>query len=853
MICGPGHDSAGVSRHCTKAVVATLLVSWGMSVPASAAIPNLEETVADLRGLIIFGLWAGLTLFAIVISAVAISARNRARKAEIRAKERGQALDNARANLEALVTAEPQVLVHWGDEGVPRIKANTLIADLGVPSDLQKLLKLDTWLDRSAAGEVKSRLSMLTGNGSGFNVMSKTLAGSYVEIDGRASGGGTVLKVRDLAGRRQDLARVAEQHAQLGNEISALRSVLDAFPAPVWLRDARGKIEWVNRTYSKAVDAASAEQVLRDQIELLHSRSRQTAEKHLKESEIYRGQAEATITGRDKIYDTVILPLGAASAGFAMDTQGDESGDAANRLESYAQALNGVATGVAVFAPDERLIYFNEAYSALFALNVDWLQSHPRHGEVLDRLRAQSVLPEEANYREWKTKQLALGGGGAPADSRWHLPDGRSIRVSGSKRESGDATFFFEDVTERLALQSRYNSLSRVQKETLDKLREGVAVFATDGRLKLYNPSFSRIWSLDDRTLDDEPHIDQVIEWCRTLYDDDTVWDDIKRAVTSIDYERPVLERQLSRPDGSILAYSGLPLPDGAMLLTYVDITDTKRVEDALVERAQALEAADQLKNTFISHISYELRVPLTNIIGFAELLWGDVTGELNDKQREYVSDIRASSDTLLAIINDILDLATIDAGGLDLNLAQVDVQEVIDAAILGVRERLQHAGLDLDVEIAQDLSELIADQRRVTQVLYNLLSNAAGFSEEGGTIRIACFNDGSDIAISVSDEGIGIPLENQTTIFERFISHTHGTSHRGAGLGLSIVKSLVELHGGAIALESTPGEGTCVTVRFPKRQITVPTGEEDADGEAADTIAIPSTASDQDPSTAAA
>lgn len=825
MVSGFRHMSARANGQCLSVLASTMLVTVSTGARAETAVPDLAEAASDIRGLIIFGLWAGLTLFAIVIAAVAIFARNRARRAEARAKRKAEALDNARAGLEAIVRAEPQVLVHWDEDGVARIKAQTLITDLGIPDDVQKLLNLDSWLDRTAAGEVQSRLSMLTGNGSGFNIMSKTLAGSYVEIDGRSAGGGTILKIRDLAGRRQDLARVAEQHAQLGNEISALRAVLDAFPAPVWLRDTRGKIEWVNRTYSKAVEAAGSEQVVRDQIELIHSRARLAADKLIKKSEIYRGQAEATMAGKESVYDTVVLPVGGGSAGFAMDA-GQDAGDTTKTITSYAQALDGVMTGVALFQDDERLVYFNDAYCKLFDLSREWLEGRPRHGEILDRLRAQRSLPEEANYRAWKEKQLALGNKPKEPENRWHLPDGRSIRVAGRRGDTGDAVYFFEDVTERLALQSRYNSLSRVQKETLDNLQEGVAVFATDGRLKLYNPSYARIWSLDAKELDGEPHIDQVIQWCREKYEDDLTWEEVKRSVTSIDYERPVLERQLSRSDGSVLAFSGLPLPDGAMLLTFVDITDTKRVEHALRERTQALETADQLKNTFISHISYELRVPLTNIIGFAELLWSDVTGALNDKQREYVSDIRASSDTLLAIINDILDLATIDAGGLDLKLAPTDLREVIDAAILGVRERLQHGGLDLKVEIADDLSELVADQRRVTQVLYNLLSNAAGFSEEGGAIRIRCHNEKDSIAMSVSDEGIGIPEEYQREIFDRFVSHNHGTSHRGAGLGLSIVKSLVELHGGSIELESVPGEGTTVTVLFPNRRASEPTDE---------------------------
>jgi len=271
------------------------------------------------------------------------------------------------------------------------------------------------------------------------------------------------------------------------------------------------------------------------------------------------------------------------------------------------------------------------------------------------------------------------------------------------------------------------------------------------------------------------------------------------------------------RPDQSVIDFATSPLPDGATLITFVDVTDSRRYEQTLLERNEALEAADRLKSQFISHVSYELRTPLTNIIGFSELLSNPRTGELNDKQREYLNDISASSRTLLAIINDILDLASIDAGGLELKPAPVGVARVVDTAVLAVRDRAARARLNLDIRIAPDAVEFIADESRVRQVLYNLLSNAIGFSRPGDRIRVDVWRDDGMVAFAVEDMGVGIPKDQQRRVLERFESRSQGSKHRGAGLGLSIVKSLVELHGGSLALESEPGRGTRVTVCFPE------------------------------------
>jgi signal transduction histidine kinase len=191
--------------------------------------------------------------------------------------------------------------------------------------------------------------------------------------------------------------------------------------------------------------------------------------------------------------------------------------------------------------------------------------------------------------------------------------------------------------------------------------------------------------------------------------------------------------------------------------------------------------------------------------------------GDLNEKQREYLNDISASSRTLLSIINDILDLTTIDAGAMELKLAPVRVSDLVDAAVLGVRERAGRARLNIDIRIADDAEEFIADEARVRQVLYNLLSNAIGFSTAGDTINLSAWRDGRMMAFAIEDHGVGIPKEDQSRVLERFESRSQGSTHRGAGLGLSVVKSLVELHGGVMDLESEPGHGTRVTVRFPE------------------------------------
>jgi signal transduction histidine kinase len=280
---------------------------------------------------------------------------------------------------------------------------------------------------------------------------------------------------------------------------------------------------------------------------------------------------------------------------------------------------------------------------------------------------------------------------------------------------------------------------------------------------------------------------------------------------------------RIERTDGLILDCAALPLPDGATLMTSLDVTAGVNIERALTDRNQALIAAEKLRNDFVNHVSYELRTPLTNIIGFTQLLAGGGVGPLNPKQVEYAGFITDSSHALLAIIDDILDLASMDAGALELRLEDVDVAEAMKAAAAGVQDRLSEAAIELRIVMTDGVGSLHADGRRVRQILFNLLSNALNYSEAGQTVTLAAMRRGAEIVFKVSDRGRGIPPEMIDRVFERFETFPNGSRHRGPGLGLSIVRAMVELHQGRVLIDTAPREGTMVTCIFPVDPVAAP------------------------------
>ena len=485
-------------------------------------------------------------------------------------------------------------------------------------------------------------------------------------------------------------------------------------------------------------------------------------------------------------------------------------------VEAHRRTLDQLSTGVAIFDPDHKLTFYNAAYRALWEIDADFLDQHPSNSAVLDRLRARRLLtgaeglPRLEGRVAWGAYRAA-----DPAKYEWHLPDLRTLRVITTPNPDGGVTYLFDDVTERLDLERRYDALIRVQGETLDNLTEAVAVFGSDGRVQLFNPAFQNMWQLSPEMLAERPHIEAVIAQCRAFQNDDETWQILRAAVTAIDSRDPIF-RRMERCDDSVVDCRTVRLPDGATLVTFHDVTDSVNVARALIERNAALVAADKIKHDFVQNVSYELRSPLTNIIGFAQLLGDAATGPLTPRQAEYLGHIGASSDALLAIIDNILDLASIGAGAIALDLGTVDIRAAMAAAAVGVQDRLVKDGIILEQRAAADIGSFVADERRIRQILFNLLSNAVGFSPPGGTVVLAAARTADAVIFTVSDHGTGIPGELTDKVFEPFESHPHGTHHHGAGLGLSIVRSFVDMHHGTVRIDSVPGQGTTVICSFP-------------------------------------
>ena len=678
---------------------------------------------------------------------------------------------------------------------------------------------------------LRDKVRELRAHGVAFSGSVFTSEGRAIEADGRVAGGQVALWLTDPAVRMAEdggiVGRVRENAVNLHGALTQLEQA----PVPAWRRDASLRLVWVNAAYAEAVEAQNPAAVLKEQLEL-EGGVRSIAQKAAEQRRAIEGRVAANVGGRRRVFKVSETPTHAAGdaaiCGFAVDVTDLEAarGDLAQHIEANRRTLDQIPTAVALFGPGQDLTYYNDAFKALWEVETADLDARPSHGELLDRLRHAGRLPEQADYHAWKRGQLALYTEdiGAPGverdgvapDDVWFLPDGRTLRVARARHPLGGVLVLFEDITEKLRLEAKYNTQIKVQRATLDNLSEGVATFSANGALDLYNSAFAGMWRLDNELLAGKPHIERLMDPLMGRIADGA--DQIKlvrQRITSMRAEdrSPIRDATLTLVDGRTFMFGAEPLPDGATLLHFHDVTDSREREKELKERNAFLEDIDRQKSKFVDHVSYQLRTPLNTIIGFSEMIDGQMFGVLNDRQKDYVASVLSAAYSLKDLIADIMDLAAIDAGKLTLDREEVDLRDLLTNAATYAALKAEDTQVSLDVDCPADIGKLSADGRRLKQVLFNLLSNAFAYTGPGGEVRLGAERAPGLVCIWVEDSGRGVSPEDQAKVFEAFESS--GPS-AGAGLGLALVQRFVTLHGGWVRMESVPDKGTRVACFLP-------------------------------------
>lgn len=638
-------------------------------------------------------------------------------------------------------------------------------------------------------------------------------------------GGAALVWVFDFTESRTELARLRAAAARATGDFAALVGLIEAAPMPMWFRGSDLTLQLVNQAYVDAVGGKGAAEIVEHQIELLESEDGRTpadiAGASLKNQDKSERIVAATIHGARRTLRVSDLPLGQEGvAGYAIDIE--EQQQVAREFRAFRDAqramLDQLSVGVAQFDPEECLIFANRPFRRLFSLTDEAIEARTPFDRFLAEARERGCTPEVRDFPEWRRERQGWFEMRETAEEAWPLPGGTHLRVVAQPMPDGGLVLITEDRTESLALSAVRDTLLRTRTATLDSLFEALAIFAPDGSVQLWNRSFAGTWGLTPELLDQHPSADELLNAIgRNLMKPDEAAL-IGAAVRAATLDRREKGGQVDLADGRTLRFAGIPLPDGNGLITVLDITASQKAEQALRERAEALEEADAVKARFLANMSYEFRTPLTTIGGYAELL---KTGAATDPAQagEYVDAILSAVERLTEQVENVLDLSQSEAGLLPIRKERIDLLDFLTTLVREREQAIIAAGLSLDLKGRRGRI-IEADPRQLGRAVGNLLENAMAGTLDGGRIAIDLRKapDGPNlgIEIAIADNGRGMTAQELARAQGGLKPAKDGAPERRTGLGIPLARQLIEAHDGTLEITSRKGIGTTATIRLP-------------------------------------
>ncbi|MEO6582527.1 MAG: PAS-domain containing protein [Sphingomicrobium sp.] len=639
--------------------------------------------------------------------------------------------------------------------------------------------------------------------------------------------GTLLLWLFDTSASDEERAKLTLRLRQTEGALDSLTHLIESAPFPMWFRGPDLKLGLVNRAFVQAVEARDGEEVIAQGIELIDETgdngARSAAQKAVEAGKIQSRNQAAIIRGERRMLRLVNVPLPTgAVAGFAIDIQDLEDAryELARHIQSQRELSDRMTAGAVQFDADRSLNFYNQPFAVMAQLDPEWLSERPEFDRVLERMRENHRLPETRDFPAWKDERRAwFSSAEEVVEEEWMLANGDHLRIVAQALPDGGLRLFLEDRTEQVRLASARDTLLRVRAATFDNLFEAIGVFASDGRLYLWNRRFCQVWDLDEGWLGEHPRVDELVPAMARKLVNPTAAAQIREQVRQTTSKREPASGRISMTDGRHFEFAAVPLPDGNALFTMVDVTDSTRIEAALRERATALEAADRVKTDFVANMSYELRTPLTSIGGFAEMLAGGYAGQLSAKAEDYVGAIEESVGRLSKLVDDVLDLTTGDARGVSIEKERVDVGGLCRAAVETAQPRAAEKTQSLTSDISASTGIVTGDARRLRESIEHVLHNAIAYTDRKGRIVLKAAGDTDQVVIQISDNGSGIAAKDLPRVFNRFdrVEEAGVRGEAALGLGLPLTRQFIEAHGGTVELESKKSKGTTVTLTVPR------------------------------------
>ncbi|MDR1031549.1 MAG: PAS-domain containing protein [Holosporales bacterium] len=480
---------------------------------------------------------------------------------------------------------------------------------------------------------------------------------------------------------------------------------------------------------------------------------------------------------------------------------------------SYAP-LELFSSGVAVFDSDMRLVFVNSAYKKITGLGDQEIHQNNTFPKILDLLRRNRKLPEVVDFLAYKDEQIRLFSTLTEfVQDLICLPNGLTLRYIISPNPLGGIITVFEDITDKINTERQYNMLISVQKETLSHLFEGVMVFGSNNRLNIINPAAQRIWpSLQDINVMGM-HISEVVENVMGIIDFSDDRDEFKSGLISNLTDRLEKQGNLILKNGNTVRFAYMPLPDGAHLHSYIDITDSHKLEALLFEKNKLLEHVVQAKNDFIARASFEFHEPLSTVIGFTQLLISQHYGQLNDKQYSYVQGISEGSQRLSTLIENMIKLTSRQIERANPNYSIFKIKDLFNNSLERVYQRASEKGIKINAASFPRKS-MEADRELMKQAISTLLLKFIKSAKNGSII---------DLKTEIISEDLNVQISCNAVVFNKVDKVLHRTEqgpdaqmHGYNSVSLLLLNHIIRMHSGSVVMESNGKDNTTIKFSVP-------------------------------------
>jgi len=540
---------------------------------------------------------------------------------------------------------------------------------------------------------------------------------------------GMFIYFTDITKFSDKINSIQNYYEKIEKDFHILKSSVDVLPIPFWIRSKDLRIIYCNNLYKEIVGFKEGTEILPE----LSKKSKTIAMEAFSRNQEIEEDTNIIENGNYQPYRIFEYPFheirfGDFSTGIAINQAelNHLKHEFGTIISSQSDLMESSSSAIAIFDNEKRLKFYNRVYTKLLGFDEKFLSGNPTYSEILDDLRIRRKLPEQVDFKAFKKQQLDLFTNVTQLFTEFlYLPDGRSIRMLAIPYSAGGMLFSYEDITDRLTIERNYNTLIAVQKSTLNNLRDGVSVYGEDGRLKLHNPMYASIWAIREDLIAKNPHITEVIENVRAVADyTDEEWRIVAKKMVEAILERKYNSLRIKLTNGTWIERICNPMPDGAMMITHKDITDTVRVEQNLIKRNIALQETDKIKTTFLNTISVEFRNPLMTIINSINSLSMVTLSILDSDQREHLESIYNKAQELMVLVNDIVELASIEAGERSLQLEHIELDNFIHDISTDIEKLFNLPGFNFSVRTKTNLKVISLDLGRIKDAIKKIVKS---------------------------------------------------------------------------------------------------------------------------------